>query len=108
MGTVTIATHNGHGHSPLLPELPPLSDLISGFDMVTNIGVYGRAGMADNIVRRIAADCSTVVRESDMASQLASLGMEPVGEGPEAFARMNQHEIDTITQVVESAGLKPR
>jgi tripartite-type tricarboxylate transporter receptor subunit TctC len=107
-GDIRLLAHNGLGHSPLLPELPPLADLVPGFDMVTNIGVYGRAGMADNIVRKIAADCSTVVRESDMASQLASLGMEPVGEGPEAFARMNQHEIDTITQVVESAGLKPR
>jgi tripartite-type tricarboxylate transporter receptor subunit TctC len=43
-----------------------------------------------------------------MASQLTLLGMEPVGEGPEAFAKMIQHEVDTITQVVENAGLKPR
>jgi tripartite-type tricarboxylate transporter receptor subunit TctC len=76
--------------------------------MVTNIGVYGRAGTPDNIVRKIAADCSAVVKEGDVASRLVLLGMEPVGEGPEAFARMNQHEVDIITQVVEKAGLKPR
>jgi hypothetical protein len=28
----------------LLPELPPLADIIAGFDMVSVIGVYGRAG----------------------------------------------------------------
>jgi len=76
--------------------------------MVTNIGVYGRAGIPDNIVRKIAADCSAVVKEGDMASQLTLLGMEPVGEGPEAFAKMIQQEVDTITHVVEDAGLKPR
>ena len=48
------------------------------------------------------------MKEGDTASQLALLGMEPVGEGPEAFAKMNQREIDTITKVVEDAGLKPR
>ena len=49
-----------------------------------------------------------VVKEGDMASQLELLGMEPVGEGPEAFAKMVQREVDTITQVVENAGLKPQ
>jgi tripartite-type tricarboxylate transporter receptor subunit TctC len=107
-GDVRLLAHNGLGHSPLLPELPPLADLVPGFDMVTNIGVYGRAGIPDDIVRKIAADCDAVVKESDMAAQLALFGMEPVGEGPEAFAKINQHEIDTITQVVEKAGLKPR
>ena len=91
-----------------MPELPPLADLVPGFDMVTNIGVYGRAGIPDDIVRKIAADCDAVVKEGDMAAQLALFGMEPVGEGPEAFAKINQHEVDTITQVVEKAGLKPR
>ena len=105
---VRLLAHNGPGHSPLLPELPPLADLVPGFDMVTNIGVYGRAGTPGNIIRKIAADCGAVVKEGDTAAQLQLLGMEPVGEGPEAFAKMNRHEVDTITQVVEKAGLKPR
>ena len=107
-GDIRLLANNGLKRSPLLPELPPLADLIPGFDMVTNIGVYGRAGMPEDIVHKIAADCSAVVKESDMASQLALFGMEPVGGGPEEFAKINQHEVDTITKVVESAGLKPR
>jgi tripartite-type tricarboxylate transporter receptor subunit TctC len=107
-GDIRLLANNGLKRSPLLPELPPLADLIPGFDMVTNIGVYGRAGTPEDIVHKIAADCSAVVKESDMASQLALFGMEPVGEGPEEFAKINQHEVDTITKVVESAGLKPR
>ena len=34
--------------------------------------------------------------------------MEPVGAGPEAFAKINQHEVDTVTEVVENVGLKSR
>jgi tripartite-type tricarboxylate transporter receptor subunit TctC len=105
---IRLLAHNGLGHSPLLPGLPPLADLVPGFDMVTNIGVYGRAGIPGDIVRKIAAECGAVVKEGDMVAQLELLGMEPVGEGPEAFAKMVQREVDTITQVVENAGLKPR
>lgn len=48
------------------------------------------------------------MKYGDIGAQLAALGMEPVGEGPDEFATMIAHEVDTITKVVESAGLKPR
>jgi tripartite-type tricarboxylate transporter receptor subunit TctC len=107
-GEIRLLANNGLGHSPLLPELPPLADLIPGFDMVTVIGMYGRVGTPKSIVYKIAADSSTVMKDSEIDSQLAVLGMEPVGEGPEAFAKMIAHEVDTITKVVENAGLKAR
>lgn len=107
-GEIRLLANNGLGRSPLLPELPPLADLIPGFDMVSVIGLYGRAGTPEPLVRKLAADTSTVMKNSELDSQLTALGMEPVGEGPEAFAKMIAHEVDTITKVVESAGLKPR
>jgi tripartite-type tricarboxylate transporter receptor subunit TctC len=107
-GEIRLLANNGLGHSPLLPELPPLADLIPGFDMVSIIGVYGRVGTPEPIIRKIAADSSAVMKDSEIDSQLAALGMEPVGEGPDAFAKMIAHEVDTIIRVVESAGLKPR
>jgi tripartite-type tricarboxylate transporter receptor subunit TctC len=107
-GEIRLLANNGLTRSPLLPELPPLADLIPGLDMVSVIGVYGRAGTPEPIVRRIAADASAAITNGDIVAQLTALGMEPVGEGPEAFAKMIAHEVDTITKVVESAGLKPR
>jgi tripartite-type tricarboxylate transporter receptor subunit TctC len=107
-GKIRLLANNGLGRSPLLPELPPLSDIIPGFDMVSVIGVYGRAGTPEPIVRRIAADAGVIMREPEMNSALAPLGMEPVGEGPEPFARMIAQEVGTITKVVESVGLKPK
>jgi hypothetical protein len=43
-----------------------------------------------------------------MKSALAPLGMEPVGEGPGPFAKMIAQEVNSITKVVESVGLKPK
>lgn len=105
---IRLLANNGLGHSPLLPELPPLADLIPGFDMVSIIGIYGRTGTPEPIIRRVAADSIAVMKDPDIDSSLAALGMESVGEGPKAFKIMIAHEIDTITKVVESAGLKPR
>jgi hypothetical protein len=40
--------------------------------------------------------------------QFAALGMEPAGEGPEPFARTIAGEIERVTKVVHSAGIKPQ
>jgi tripartite-type tricarboxylate transporter receptor subunit TctC len=107
-GKIRLLATNGLGRSPLLPAVPPLADIIPGFDMVSVIGVYGRAGTPEVIVREIAADASASMKEPDMDEALAPLGMEPVGEGPEAFAKMIAQEVNTITQVVERVGIKPK
>jgi tripartite-type tricarboxylate transporter receptor subunit TctC len=107
-GRIKLLANNGFGRSPLLPELPPLADVIPGFDLVTLIGVYVRASTPEPIVRRIAADAIAIMKQPDMKPPLTALGMEPVGEGPEEFAKAAANEIVAITKVVESAGLKPK
>jgi tripartite-type tricarboxylate transporter receptor subunit TctC len=107
-GKIRLLANNGLGRSPLLPALPPLADIIAGFDMVSVIGVYGRADTPEPIVRKIAADASAIMKDPEMNSALATLGMEPVGEGPGPFAKMIAQEINSITKVVESVGLKPK
>jgi len=107
-GLIRLLANNGTGRSPLLPELPPVADIIPGFDLVSVIGVYGRADTPDPIVRKIAEEAIAVMKQSDIKEPLAALGMEPVGEGKEQFAKIIAAEVDGITKVVESAGIKPK
>jgi tripartite-type tricarboxylate transporter receptor subunit TctC len=107
-GRIKLLANNGAGRSPLLPELPPLADLIPGFDLVTPIGIFARAGTPESIIRKIAAEAIAVMKQPDIKPPFAALGMEPVGEGPEEFAQAAASEIVSITKIVESAGLKPK
>lgn len=107
-GRIRLLANNGLGRSFLLPELPPLADVIPGFDFVSVIGVYARAGTPEPIVRKIASDLIAVTKAPDMKPAMAALGMEPLGEGAEAFAKMITQEIETITKVVDRVGIKPQ
>lgn len=107
-GRIKLLANNGLGRSPLLPDLPPVADIIPGFDLVTLIGIYARAGTPEPIVRKIAEDAIAVMKQPDIKPPLAALGMEPVGAGSEEFAKAAANEIVNITKVVESAGLKPK
>ena len=59
-------------------------------------------------MRKIADEAIAVMRQPDIKPPLAALGMEPVGEGGEQFAKIIANEIATITKVVEAAGIKPK
>lgn len=107
-GKIRLLANNGLGRSPLISELPPLADTIPGFDLVSVIGVFGRAGTPEQIVGKIAALATAIMKDPGMNSALAPLGMEPLGEGPGPFAKMMAQEVDVITKVAESAGLKPK
>jgi tripartite-type tricarboxylate transporter receptor subunit TctC len=107
-GLIRLLANNGPGRSPLLPEVPPVADIIPGFDLVSVIGVYARADTPEPIVRKIADDAIAVMKQSDINAPLAALGMEPVGEGREQFAKIIAGEVASITKVVEAAGIKPK
>lgn len=105
-GKIRLLANNGSGRSPLLPDLPPLADVIPGFDLVTQIGLYGRHDIPAATVSRIASDASAIMKKPDMVGPLASLGMEPSPGDSATFKKTIQLEITSITKIVESAGLK--
>jgi tripartite-type tricarboxylate transporter receptor subunit TctC len=107
-GKVRLLANNGSGRSPLLPELPPLADVISGFDLVTAIGMYGRNDIPEALVNRIASDAYAIMKNPDMVAPLAALGMEPWPGDSAAFRKMIQQEIDSATKIVERAGLRAK
>ncbi|MBX9841567.1 MAG: tripartite tricarboxylate transporter substrate binding protein [Xanthobacteraceae bacterium] len=105
---VKLLATNGAQRSPLAPDVPSLAEIIPGFDLITLIGMYARAGTPSAVVEKIAAEAIAVVKEPDVVPQFAALGMEPAGEGPTAFAKTIDAEIARVTKVVESAGIKPQ
>jgi len=104
---VRLLATNGAQRSALAPDVPALAEVIPGFDLITLIGIYARTGTSSQIVLRIATEVIAIVQQPDVTPQFATLGMEPAGEGPEAFSRAIAGEIDRVSKVVDSAGLKP-
>jgi tripartite-type tricarboxylate transporter receptor subunit TctC len=74
--------------SPLLPNLPPVSDTIPGFESVTWFGVYGPKGLPADITTRVNAALNQALQDPEVKDRLARLGIEPVGGTPQQFAAM--------------------
>jgi tripartite-type tricarboxylate transporter receptor subunit TctC len=74
--------------SPLLPELPAISETVPGYESVTWFGLYGPRGLPAEVVARLSAGINQALQEADVKERLARLGIEPVGGTPAQFAAM--------------------
>lgn len=103
---VTLLAANTIKRSPLAPDLPSLSDVISQYDYPSLIGVYARADVPPVIVGKLATVLAEVAKEPDIIKSLAVAGVEAVGSDPEAHREALQGEATRVRNLIESTGLK--
>ena len=74
--------------SPLLPDVPPISDTLPGWESVTWFGLYGPKGLPADLVNRLSNGINQALQEPEVKDRLARLGIEPAGGTPAQFAAM--------------------
>jgi tripartite-type tricarboxylate transporter receptor subunit TctC len=105
---VKLLASNGAQRSPQAPNLPSLAEFIPGFDFAPVIGIFAHSGTPPAVVQRIAAEALATVKEPEVIKQLAVVGVEPAGAGPEDFAAVLKAEAKRVATAVEAAGIKAR
>jgi tripartite-type tricarboxylate transporter receptor subunit TctC len=105
---VKLLATNGAARSAQAPNLPSLSEFIPGFDFAPVIGIFARSGTPSAVVQKLVAEALATVRETELVKQLAVVGVEPAGGGPEDFAAALQAETRAVAAVVEAAGIKAK
>jgi len=93
--------------SPLLPNLPAISETIPGFESVTWFGVYGPKGLPPELVQRVNAALNQALQEADVKDRLARLGIEPVGGTPQQFAAMLEKDRAKWRKIITERHIAP-
>src|SRR5262245_31449510 len=102
---IRLLATNGAERSSQAPGLPSLSEFVPGFDFAPVIGVFARSGLSRDVVDKIAAEALAAVREPDVIRQLAVVGVEAAGAGPEDFAAVLKAETGRVSEAVRLAGI---
>jgi tripartite-type tricarboxylate transporter receptor subunit TctC len=88
-----------------LPELPAVAETVPGYVGTTWLGMFAPAGTPPEIVRKIQAAVAKVVHRADVKDKLAKLGMYPVANAPEAFAKYIAEDTEKWGRVIRDAGI---
>ena len=86
--------------SPLLPELPAISESVPGYETVTWFGLYGPKGLPAEIVQRLNTAVNQALQDADVKDRLARLGIEPVGGTAQQFAAMTDKDRATWKKII--------
>lgn len=107
-GTVKLIASNAIKRSAFAPGVPTVAEVaIPNYDFAVSVGIFAPAGTPRDVVDKIAADISRVVRMPDVMEKLISLGTESAGGSPEDYAALLKGDVERYARAVKAAGMKP-
>ena len=106
-GKIRVLAIGGAQRSSALPDIPTASE--AGFpelSIETTSGLYGRAGMAVELRRRIAADVIAAAQDRTIAVRITATGQDMVPAGPEELAQTLTRQTAKAAEVAQIVGLQ--
>jgi len=88
-----------------LPNVPAVAETLQGFENLGWFGFMLPAGTPTSLVNKIHQDTVKVLRSSDVRARFEQLGMEPVGNSPNEFARAIKEESANWAKIIRARNL---
>ena len=92
--------------SPLLPDVPAMSETLKGFDIVLYNGIMGPAGMPREIVNRLNAELAKMLATPKIKEAWAKQGADAINMTPEQVTEHLRADIAKLGRMVKAAGAK--
>jgi tripartite-type tricarboxylate transporter receptor subunit TctC len=93
---------------PTAPDVPALSEVLPGFEVVGWYGVAAPAKMPKPLVAKIHAAIVSLVKSPEFIKTMRNNGSEAVSSTPEAFRQFMLDDMKKWGDVVKRAGIKAR
>ncbi|MGV0984584.1 MAG: Bug family tripartite tricarboxylate transporter substrate binding protein [Limnohabitans sp.] len=74
--------------TPLAPGVPPIADVLPGYESNTWFGLFGPKGLPADVVSRVNTAANQVLQDPEVIDKLQRLGIESVGGTPAQFTAM--------------------
>ena len=91
---------------PHLPDVPPVSDTVPGYEASSWYAFLTRAGTPRNIIERLNREAVTAIKSPDVNAKLVASGVDPEPITPEQLGAKIRLETERWAKVVKAAGVK--
>jgi tripartite-type tricarboxylate transporter receptor subunit TctC len=89
------------------PDIPTIAESgMTGFDFSSWYGLWGPKGLPADITTRLQSEVAKALAQGDVKERLGTLGFEPIGSTPQAFATFIDDEAAKYRQIIKDAGIK--
>ena len=105
-GKVKAIAHTGKGRLASLPDIPPVSDTIPGFEAYEWNGLFVPGGTPRAIIDRLHGATVKALHQADVREHLVALGAEVVASTPAELDRYRGNEITKWAAIIKQANIK--
>jgi tripartite-type tricarboxylate transporter receptor subunit TctC len=105
-GTIKCIAHTGRGRLATLPDIPPVSDTLPGYEAYEWHGVFAPSGTPMEIVAKLNAGLNEAIRQPDIVERLKQLNVETRANTPEECRAFVASEMEKWGRVVKEANIK--
>jgi tripartite-type tricarboxylate transporter receptor subunit TctC len=105
-GQLKAIAHTGKGRLKSLPDVPPVSDTLPGFEAYEWNGVFVPHGTPSAIVRSLNGAINQAIRTPDVKERFEQLNIESRPNTPEEFLAFVQGQMERWGKVVKEANIK--
>lgn len=92
--------------SPLLPDVPSVSETVPAFEVTHWYGMWGPKGMPRSVVALWNREIGTLVKTPDMQRRLRVEGLEPAGGPPSQMYEIVKRDVNKWRGVMKKANIK--
>ena len=108
-GQVRILGTTGKARSPLMPDVPTVSEAgVSGYEATIWLGIMAPANTPKPIVDKLNAEIGKIINRPDIKAAWEKQGAVPMTMTPAEFDAYLRKDIDKWAGVVKQSGLKPQ
>jgi len=105
-GKVKPIAHTGKGRLRSLPDIPPVSDTLPGFEAYEWNGVFVPHGTPAPIVQRLNRGINNVLHDPNVATRFAQLNIDIREMSPEEFGAFVHAQMERWGKVVKEANIR--
>ncbi|WP_442596690.1 Bug family tripartite tricarboxylate transporter substrate binding protein [Parapusillimonas sp. JC17] len=92
--------------SPLLPDVPAMSESVKGFNLSAWTGLLAPAGTPPDAIQRISDALMAALETPDLRQRLSEIGFDIQPLGPAEFGPYLRAEIADYKQLIKDAGIE--
>ena len=105
-GRLTMLATCGATRSPLTPDMPTLTEIWPGYEVVTWYSIAAPAKTPRALVLRLNNEVHRVLANPDAVARFQAGGNTPAPSTPEAMHDYMRNEIEKFRKIIKAAGLR--
>jgi tripartite-type tricarboxylate transporter receptor subunit TctC len=96
----------GATRTELLPEIPPVSDSVPGFEATQWVGIAAPKNTPADVVERLNREINAGLADAEIKTRIANLGGTVISGTPAEFSKFTADEIAKWAKVIKFANIK--